>query len=169
VRGLDHGNWHQAYNAICIPILMYSTQIWFWDQKKHIKSLQRVQNTAIGIIIGAFCSTPHEPLHQLAAILPVDIHLTKLLMQAAICLLMFPSSSPVLCQLGQPWCPDQDSGVPLPYPPPTYPPDTCIRLLAQQAPVDCCTPPSFNHPPWKHCLPLTNHFTVPQKLSRGKV
>jgi hypothetical protein len=58
VRGLDHGNWHQAYNAICIPALTYSVPVWFCEQKKHIKTLQGVQNAAIGVIMGAFQSMP---------------------------------------------------------------------------------------------------------------
>jgi hypothetical protein len=47
VCGLNHGSWHLAYNAICIPMLMYGSPIWYRDQKKHIKSLQVVQNLAI--------------------------------------------------------------------------------------------------------------------------
>jgi hypothetical protein len=84
VRGLDHGNWRWAYNAICIPALMYGAPVWYHGQKRHIKTLQGVQNVAIGIIMGAFWSTPREPLHQLSAILPVHIQLKKLVTQAAI-------------------------------------------------------------------------------------
>jgi hypothetical protein len=73
VCGLNHGNWHLAYNAICIPTLTYGAPIWFRDQKKHIKSLQTVQNMAVQVIAGAFHSTPMEPLHQLTAIPPMQI------------------------------------------------------------------------------------------------
>jgi hypothetical protein len=168
VRGLDHGNWRQAYNAICVPTLTYGTPIWFRGQKKHVKALQRVQNSAIGIVMGAFCSVPREPLHQLAAILPVNIHLTKLTTQAAICLLSLPTNSPVLHRLGQPWCADQDSGVPLPYPTHACPPDSCIRRLALRVPVDCRIPPTFEHPPWRSCLPPANRFTVMQESLKGE-
>ena len=75
VRGLDQGNWRLAYNAICIPVLTYGSPIWFQNQQKHIKTLQAVQNTAVVVITGAFCSTPCKPLHQLMAILPIQIYL----------------------------------------------------------------------------------------------
>jgi hypothetical protein len=80
MRGLDHASWHLAYNAICVPVLMYGALVWFHNQKRHIKTLQGVQNVAIGIITGAFQSTPREPLHQLIAILPIHIRLKKIVM-----------------------------------------------------------------------------------------
>jgi hypothetical protein len=73
VQGLDHGSWHLAYNAIYIPALTYGVLIWFRGQKKHIKTLQAIQNTAVCIIAGAFRSTPLEPLHQLTSIPPIQI------------------------------------------------------------------------------------------------
>jgi hypothetical protein len=75
VHSLNHGSWQLAYNAICIPVLTYRSLIWFRDQKKHIKTPQTVQNMAVQIIAGAFCSTPLEPLHQLTAIPPIQIQL----------------------------------------------------------------------------------------------
>jgi hypothetical protein len=165
VQGLDFGNWHHTYNAICIPILTYGTPLWFCNQKQHIKALQRVQNAVIVVIMGAFCSMPCEPLHQLSAILPIDLQLKKLFTQAAICLLSLPPNSPVLHRLGPPWCSEQGSTVPLPYPSPMHPPNSCIFWLVQQVPVDSCNPPTFNHPPWQRCLPPTNHFSVSQELT----
>jgi hypothetical protein len=61
VRGLDHGSWHTAFNTICIPALTYGSPIWFRGQKRLIKTLQTVQNTAVRVITGAFRSTPLEP------------------------------------------------------------------------------------------------------------
>jgi Reverse transcriptase (RNA-dependent DNA polymerase) len=58
VRGLDHGSWRLAYNAICIPTLTYGAPIWFKNQQKHIKALQAIQNAAVVVITGAFRSTP---------------------------------------------------------------------------------------------------------------
>jgi hypothetical protein len=40
IRGLDHSNWRLAYNAICLPVLTYSSPIWFNDQQKLIDTLQ---------------------------------------------------------------------------------------------------------------------------------
>jgi hypothetical protein len=55
---------------------------------------------AVVIIMEAFCSSPREPLHQLMAILPIQICLKKLATQVAICLLSLPTSSLVLHRLG---------------------------------------------------------------------
>jgi hypothetical protein len=111
--------------------------------------------------MGAFCSTPQEPLHQLAAILPINIHLKKLVSQVAIRLLTLPASSPVLHHLGQPWCSKQGSGVPLPYPLPAHPPNSCIRRLIQLVPADSRRPPTLDLPP-------ANHFTVSQTIHKGE-
>ena len=160
VRGLDQGSWRLAYNAICIPALTYGSPIWFRVQKKHIRTLQVVQNVAVLIITGAFRSTLREPLHQLTAIPPIHIHLQRLSTQAAICLLTLPTNSPVLHRLGPPWCEAQGSGVPLPYPNITHRPDTCIRRLARKAPVYSRLPPSFNNTPWRRCRPLGDRLSI---------
>jgi hypothetical protein len=130
VCSLDHGSWHLAFNAICIPTLTYGSPIWFRGQKKHIKTLQTVQNMAIQVIAGAFQSTPMEPLHQLIAIPPIQIRLNHLTTQVASQLLMLPTSSPVLHRLGPPWASVEGSGIPLPYLTQMRQPDTCIRRLS---------------------------------------
>jgi hypothetical protein len=117
--------------------------------------------------MGAFHSTPHEPLHQLSAILPINIHLMKLVSQAAIHLLTLPPNSPVLHHLGQPWSSDSGSRVPLPYPSLTHPPHSCIRWLTNQVMADSHSLPTFNHPPWWRCLPPANCFSVSQESVKG--
>jgi hypothetical protein len=42
IQGLDHGNWHLAYNAICLLVLTYGLPIWFNRQKKLTQTLQQV-------------------------------------------------------------------------------------------------------------------------------
>jgi hypothetical protein len=116
VWGLNHGSWCLVYNAICIPALTYGSPIWFKDQKKQTKALQMVQNMAIQVITGAFCSTPLEPLHQLMAIPPMQVQLQQITTQAAIHLLSLPTSSTVLLRLGAPWSTMEGSSIPLPYP-----------------------------------------------------
>jgi hypothetical protein len=75
VCSLDHGSWCLAFNAICIPTLMYGSLIWYRDQKKHTKLLQVVQSMAVHVIVGAFRSTPTKLLHQLTTIPPIQIWL----------------------------------------------------------------------------------------------
>jgi hypothetical protein len=168
VRGLDHGSWRLAYNAICVPTLTYGAPIWFKSQQKHIKALQSIQNAAVVVITGAFRSTPREPLHQLTAILPIQIRLRKLATKAAIRLLTLPASSPVLHRLGLEWSAEEGSGVPLPYNIPARLPDTCIRRLSKEAPLGSRAPPCFDHPPWRRCTPPTERFTITHNPCKGE-
>jgi hypothetical protein len=168
VRGLDFGNWRLAYNTICIPTLTYGAPIWFRGQLKHIKALQAVQNAAVVVIAGAFCSTPREPLQQLMAIPPIQVRLGKLFTNAAIRLLSLPPNSPVLHRLGPDWSSREGSGVPLPYNTPARRPDTCIRRLSKHAPVESRSPPCFDHPPWRRCTPPTERFSTTHNPCRGE-
>jgi Reverse transcriptase (RNA-dependent DNA polymerase) len=104
IRGLDHGNWRLAYNAICLPVLTYSSLIWFNDQQKLTDTLQQVQDYTVHRIMGAFCTTPAEPLYQLCAILPMKLRLQMLSKSAVFSLLSIPHSSQLIQWLGPPWC-----------------------------------------------------------------
>ena len=96
VRGLDHGSWRLAYNAICLPVLTYGSPIWFKQQKQLSKTLQAVQDEAVRWMMGAFRTTLAEPLHQLIAILPIHIRLSMLSKMAALTLLTVPHSSQLI-------------------------------------------------------------------------
>ena len=97
IRGLDHSNWQLAYNAICLPVLTYGSLIWYKGQKQLTKLLQDVQNDAVRWIMGAFCSTPVEPLELLIAILPMDLRLQMLSKTAALSLLStYPTPRPTM-------------------------------------------------------------------------
>src|SRR5229473_2583472 len=57
VRGLDQDQWQLAYNTICLPVLTYGCQLWFTrKQVTLVKKLQTVQNEAVRVIAGAFCT-----------------------------------------------------------------------------------------------------------------
>ena len=97
VRGLDQGQWRLAYNAICLPVLTYGCQLWFTGkQVTLVKKLQTVQNEAVRVIAGAFCTAPHEPLHQLLTILLMDLRLTMLTQNLAIRLYKVSKESQLL-------------------------------------------------------------------------
>ncbi len=79
VCGLEHTRWHLAYNTICLPVLTYGCQLWYTGKQwTLVKKLQTVQNKAVRVIAGAFRTAPHEPLHQLLSILPMDLRLSML-------------------------------------------------------------------------------------------
>ena len=104
VCGLDHASWCLVYNAICLPVLTYGCQLWFTNkQKTLVQKLQTVQNEAVRIIAGAFSMAPHEPLHQLLSILPMDLRLMMLTQNTALCLYRVLKESQLLKHLGGDW------------------------------------------------------------------
>jgi hypothetical protein len=124
VKGLDHGSWRLAYNAICLLVLTYGSPIWFKQQKQHSKTLQVAQDEVVRWMMGAFWTTPAEPLHQLNAILPMHIRLQMLSKTAALTLLTVLHSSQLIQRLGPPWCNagELDDNNPLtPHPTPSTP------------------------------------------------
>ena len=59
VHGLDQASWRLAYLAICLPVLTYGCQLWYkGKQVTLVKKLQTVQNGAVRVISGTFCTTP---------------------------------------------------------------------------------------------------------------
>jgi Reverse transcriptase (RNA-dependent DNA polymerase) len=117
VQGLDQAKWRLAYNAICLPVLTYSCQLWFMGkQKTLVKKLQTTQNKAVKVIAGMFCTTPHKPLHQLLTILPMDIRLKMLTQNMALRLYSVSKDSQLLKWLGGDWYAPQPHNTPLPTP-----------------------------------------------------
>src|SRR6266852_6252451 len=102
IRGLDHARWKLAYNAICLPVLIYGCQLWYkGKQVTLVKKLQTVQNDAVKAIAGAFRTVPHEPLHQLLNIFPMDLKLDMLTQNTALCLYRLLKNSQLLLRLGE--------------------------------------------------------------------
>jgi hypothetical protein len=136
VRGLDHARWKLAYNAICLPVLTYGCQLWYkGKQITLVRKLQIVQNEAVKVTSGAFRTTAREPLHQLLNIFPMDLRLTMLTQNTALCLYKLPRDSQLLIRLGEGW------NVPSPGDPPLPTPNnkrakTSLRALADRVQVN---------------------------------
>ena len=134
IQGINFAQWQLAYNAICLPVLTYGCQLWFTGKQKGlVKKLQVVQNEAIRIISGTFCTTPQELLHQMLNILPIDLHLRMITDNATLHLYRLQDSSQVLTWLGGDW---QLAGTvtPMPLPTPTCSrAKTTLQALAKQA------------------------------------
>jgi hypothetical protein len=81
IHGLDFLNWCKVYNALVIPMLTYSTQVWYTgiSQKGLLHKMQVVQNEGIHKITRVFRTTPVEPLHNLMGIPPIPYLMTKLM------------------------------------------------------------------------------------------
>jgi len=85
-------------------------------QKVLVKKLQTVQNEAVKVISGAFCTMPREPLHQLLTILPMDLRLNMIVQNAALRLYKLPMGSQLLRWLGGNWYTPGQDDLPLPTP-----------------------------------------------------
>ena len=154
LKGLDHGNWRLAYNATCLPVLTYGSPIWFKKQKQLSKILQSVQDEAVRWMMGAFRTTPAEPLHQLIVILPIHIRLQMLSKNAALTLLTIPHSSQLIQRLGPPWCNTDELEDDLPLTP-HLTPSTPLTRLAALVPHESRRPTSY-HPNQHARLPPYN-------------
>jgi len=117
VQGLDHAHWQLAYNTICLPVLTYGCQLWFsGKQVGLVKKLQLVQNKAVKVIAGAFCTAPQEALHQLLTILPIDLRLRMLTQNTTLCLYKVSRESQLLRRLEGDWYTPQPHNDTLPTP-----------------------------------------------------
>jgi hypothetical protein len=73
VHSLSMANWRLVLNAVCLPVLTYSSQIWFLSgaSKGLINMLQRVQNDMVKQVTGAFRTAPREALLHFTRIVTV--------------------------------------------------------------------------------------------------
>src|SRR6266852_2055496 len=167
VKGLDHSSWHLAYNAICLPVLTYGSPIWFKQQKQLSKTIQVVQDEAVRWMMGAFRTTPAEPLHQLIAILPIHIHLQMLSKTAALTLLTIPHSSQLIQRLGPPWCSadELDNNIPLTSHPT---PNTPLTRLAALIPQEARRPFNYSPDRWARLPPQSDRLQVLEAILCGE-
>ena len=115
VQGLNFTSWRLAYNPVCLPVLTYGCQLWYsGKQTTLINKLQVVQNEGIQRIMGCFRTAPWELLHQFLNILPMDLHIQKIVDNSALCLYRLPRASQLLKRLGEPWSSPSLEDHPLP-------------------------------------------------------
>lgn len=135
VRGLDQAKWRLVYNAICLPVLTYSCQLWYTGKQiTLVKKLQIVQNDAVRLISGTFRTTPRDPLHQLLNILPMDLRLNMTLKKTALRLYRAPKGNQLLKRLGGAWHTPSANDLPLPVPNRASS-KTTLRSLAARVPT----------------------------------
>ena len=131
VHGLDHTSWRFAYNTICLLVLTYGCQLWFQGkQVTLVKKLQMVQNEAVKVISGTFCTTPCKPLHQLLSVLPMDLRLTMLTQNTTLWLYRVSKESQLLTCLSGNWYALQPQTLLLPTPNNT---NVCMTLWSLAA------------------------------------
>ena len=77
IRGISYANWRRVFHSIIIPTLTYGAALWYTGtaQKGLTGPLQVAQNEAIRKMCGVFRTTPTDPLHHVANILPITYRL----------------------------------------------------------------------------------------------
>ena len=77
IRGISYANWRRVFHSIILPTLTYGAPLWYSGiaQKGLIGPLQVAQNDALRKMCGVFRTTPVDPLHHVANILPIQYRL----------------------------------------------------------------------------------------------
>jgi hypothetical protein len=98
IHGLSMANWRLVLNAVCLPVLAYSSQIWFLSggSKVLINMLQRMQNDMVKQVMGVFHMAPWEALLHFMRMVPMRHYIEKLTYTSALQLYRLPRPSQLL-------------------------------------------------------------------------
>src|SRR5215469_16532610 len=69
------------YRTCVLPIATYGCRLWFFEgakNKKALNNLQKMQRQACLWILGAFQTSPGGAIETIAGILPIQLHIKKL-------------------------------------------------------------------------------------------
>ena len=80
-RGLLPLQKHLLYRSCVVPIATYSFRLWFFagaPTKAQVSLLAAMQRKAALWILGAFRTSPTGGLEALAGLIPIQLHLKKL-------------------------------------------------------------------------------------------
>ena len=170
IQGLNLADWRLLYHTIALPTLSYGSQLWWTSPKKQtlLNILWTAQNVGLHLITGVFHTTPMEPLHVLAHVLPIHIYLEKLCSNSALHLLRLPPWALPLQLLGPLWHTLTTQTFPSPVPRHR----TCQSV--NKSALDCLVArldpelPHFDphlitpwtHYPWKHRVTILPHASV---------
>ncbi|KAJ3553845.1 hypothetical protein NP233_g12554 [Leucocoprinus birnbaumii] len=107
------GNWLQGltpkqkrilYWACVVPIVTYGFRLWYNDFgtcKGHLQSLTKMQQQAALWIIGTFRTSPMGGCEALAGLIPVHLHLRKLVLHATYRVMSLSRTHPVRSLMGR--------------------------------------------------------------------
>ncbi|KAF5378148.1 hypothetical protein D9615_007630 [Tricholomella constricta] len=103
VKGLSQVELRTLYRACTVPVLTYASPVWWSGKKTHINILDKVQNTALRHIAGAFKTTPIKALEVDLAIPPIDLTLDLVNARYADRLHKISDTNPVIQRLPEIW------------------------------------------------------------------
>jgi len=70
------------YYTCILPIVLYRFQLWFFKSAPtyfSLQNLQKIQRWTALWITGAFCTSPTYGIEAIAGLMPIPLHLKKLL------------------------------------------------------------------------------------------
>ncbi|RDB27809.1 putative RNA-directed DNA polymerase from transposon BS [Hypsizygus marmoreus] len=114
VKGLSQVQLRTLYQACIVPVLTYASPIWWTGKKTHANMLEKVQNSALRHIAGAFRTTPIKALEIDLAIPPISLALDLANARYADRLHKLNTTNPVIQRLPDEW----RAGSPATTPPP---------------------------------------------------
>ncbi|KAF5377839.1 hypothetical protein D9615_006682 [Tricholomella constricta] len=114
MKGLSQVELRTLYQACVVPVLTYGSPVWWTGKKTHINILDKVQNTALRHIAGAFKTTPIKALEIDLAIPPINLALDLANARYADRLHKLNHTNPVLQRLSSEW---RDGTPPISPPP----------------------------------------------------
>ncbi|KAF5379794.1 hypothetical protein D9615_005662 [Tricholomella constricta] len=116
VKGLSQVELRTLYRACIVPVLTYASPIWWSGKKTHINILDKVQNTALRHIAGAFKTTPIKALEVDLSIPPINLALDLANARYADCLHKLNTTNPIIQRLSDEWRDGEKPSTPPPLP-----------------------------------------------------
>ncbi|KAF5374701.1 hypothetical protein D9615_009019 [Tricholomella constricta] len=116
VKGLSQLELRTLYQACITPVLTYASPIWWTGKTTHSTILEKVQNTALRHIAGAFRTTPIKALEIDLAIPPINLTLDLANARYADRLHKLNTTNPIIQRLSNEWRNGFDPTTPPPLP-----------------------------------------------------
>ena len=93
---LSYYHLHLFYHTCILPIIIYTSAVWWTGKQKHIQILNKVQNRTLCLICATFYTIPTHVLELEASIPPFSLYLNFLTRHTAICFNKLSTDNPIL-------------------------------------------------------------------------